>query len=68
VRADFDNAAIRHADDAVAVPDSGETVGNDDHGAAFDNVPHIGLDDTFEVGEFSTDFGVSLCLVEVRPP
>ena len=45
VRAGFDDLAAAHADDAVAVAHCGETVGDDDDGAAAHDRAHVALDD-----------------------
>ena len=45
MRPDFDDAAVRHADDAVAAAHRGEAVGDDDDRAALDDAPHVALND-----------------------
>src|SRR5262249_54901290 len=47
VRADFHDPALGHSDDAVAVPDGGEAMRDDDDGPAFRYLTHVGLNDAF---------------------
>ena len=49
MRPNFDDPAIRHADDAVAAAYSSQAVGDDDDGAALDDAAHVALNDPLAV-------------------